>query len=331
MNLLHLPCPPHGPSHDRGTCHHSGGGGHHSSGSGGSGGGGSSGGSSNCDNDGGCDDDGNDDNNDASDDDDDTPTDCNDDGCNDDSTAVDDSTNDAKWFDDGWEANHLTGAASGYSIGSFGTRNASQTWGLGLLIAGVVGAAAFMVTKKRKRSSNNRDLSGIPQDVYIQQDEMDASTIASRGTKTDRNSAALVIDDDHHHHHNGENDVECEEKDFEGTGNGNNTNAMNVEMARSVKSNKSLAYSIKSALSKRSRSIKSAMSSSRRSLVSSRSRSGGLAVSGGTCDGNYRAPISPFADVVMEGPYEEGDGGADNEVPFCDDSISTRDLGNEQF
>eukprot|EP00571_Detonula_confervacea_P016246 CAMPEP_0172298458 /NCGR_PEP_ID=MMETSP1058-20130122/1107_1 /TAXON_ID=83371 /ORGANISM="Detonula confervacea, Strain CCMP 353" /LENGTH=348 /DNA_ID=CAMNT_0013007733 /DNA_START=108 /DNA_END=1154 /DNA_ORIENTATION=- len=250
LNALHMPCP-HGHSEDHplGHCAHHSHDAHPSSGGGGGGGGGggttTTTSSSGCTDDSGCTDVATDDaaadsgcgedgdDSGCGDDDAAADTGCGDDG-NDDGSGCGDEAADvegwtADWdndgYDNGWESNNLNSASTGYN--DAGGSGSGKIWGMAVGVAGLVGAAAFLITRKRKQRDLDQD-ENIPENVYVQEtdsahdDDMNASTVSH-----DNNNAPV-----------------------------------DMEM-QSVRTNMSRSASIKSAISKGSMSIRSKFSRSR--------------------------------------------------------------------
>eukprot|EP00578_Thalassiosira_sp_NH16_P029507 CAMPEP_0181089720 /NCGR_PEP_ID=MMETSP1071-20121207/7453_1 /TAXON_ID=35127 /ORGANISM="Thalassiosira sp., Strain NH16" /LENGTH=354 /DNA_ID=CAMNT_0023171687 /DNA_START=1280 /DNA_END=2344 /DNA_ORIENTATION=+ len=225
---------------------------HHSSGSGGSGGGSSSssnGGSSSS----GCSDDSDDD----CWDDDGHTDDQGDDGHDDAQWTADGHTDDASdtWGDDGhtdddnvseddgsteeatdeWEGdgNSYSYAKSSVNYskthsGSGGGSNGAK-WAVGAGVLGLVGAAAFVATKKRKRSDDDQ-VNNVPENVYVQEAGDDAAPLGS------------------YHEPSGNGGNECM-----------NNEPSNIEM-QSVKTSVTRTRSIKSALSRGGLSLKNKFS-----------------------------------------------------------------------
>jgi len=107
-----------------------------------------------------------------------------DDGHTDDSTDdwdddghTDDSTDD--WDDDGhtddstddngssWSTGYAFNSAKSSNNSASGGSSNGRVWGIAALVAGLVGIAAFVGMRKRKRSDEDNDRN-IPEDVYVE-------------------------------------------------------------------------------------------------------------------------------------------------------------------
>jgi len=89
-----------------------------------------------------------------------------------------DAQNDDTWGGDewynGWTSSNLNSATSGnYSDGSTGSSGNHKTWAAAALVAGGVGVAVFVVSRKRKRAQDE-----VPENVYIEETGNAAMTLS---------------------------------------------------------------------------------------------------------------------------------------------------------
>jgi len=119
-----------------------------------------------------------------------------DDGHTDDASAV-------AWDDDGHtdDSTDDNGSSSGYSwnaaqssnnsaSGSGGNSN-GMVWGIAALVAGLVGIAAFVGMRKRKRSDEDNDRD-IPADVYVEGVDGSASEYEMKSVRSNTSRAQTV-------------------------------------------------------------------------------------------------------------------------------------------
>lgn len=165
-----------------------------------------------------------------------------------------DTTEDADmvWGSDG----HTYSTQSSYALNAHDTTTAM--WGLGALVACVVGAAVFMVTKKRKRDTDDSNNGEVRQDVYVDADLSPAPVDNAVAEEADLDEPTAI-----------------------------EMSAIEMSEVQSTnKSSISRSSSIKMALARGSMSIKSKLGRSRSGVASSQANN----------TGDYEAPIATIVE-----------------------------------